>query len=852
MLNTIFNSPPRQRDIKVACLILMSLSARMAHAEDYFDPDAIEKRGGQTGDIDLSSLERPGGQVPGQYRTEIYLNGNAVADRILNFRTSENGLMPDISREDLVTWGVRPSATPEFSRAPSGRLKKAVSDYLPDSRLSYDFARRRLDISIPQEYVQQSAQGTVSPDEWDDGLPAAFLNYAYTGASSHSDYRNGSEQSNYLNLRSGVNMGAWRLRNNSSWSDAEQSRHWNNISTYVQRDVKSMKAQFVAGDSYTPSDVFDSFAFRGAQIMSDDNMLPESQRGFAPVVRGIAQSNARVTIRQDGNVIYQTYVSPGPFAISDLYPTSSSGDLSVSVREADGTERQFTQAFSAVPIMQREGRFKYTATAGKYRVAAADNYAQREPAFMQATGIYGLPHATTLFGGTILSGDYTAGNMGVGKGLGSLGSVSVDGTWAQAKLDDFYRRGTSFRFQYSKDFTDSGTTFTLAGYRYSTSGYLDFSEANGYYDSLPLNPRAEDLTESDQAQAQRNYTLWRQQHNKRSRAQLNVNQTLGDYGSVYMSAYQQQYWGVSGRENNLSLGYSISAKAVNYSLNYAWSESPYYSQKDKVISLAVQIPFDRVLPTSWLNLSASQASHGASVSSAGISGTALSDQNLSYNIQQGFNSRDNSVTGSVTTDYKASFGEYMAGYNYSQQTRQFNYGTSGGIIVHPYGLTLSQPLGDTMALVRADKAAGVKVENNTGVYTDGLGYAVVPYVTPYRRNAVTLNTGTLAENTDIITDTRTVVPGQGALVLADFPTRSGQKIMLALNSPVPVPFGASATITNGSQTTSGIVDDQRQVYLSGVPQSGTVKVSWQGGHCEAPYDTGTDGQQVHFIAAACR
>lgn len=824
---------------------------RIANAEDYFDPNAIENHGGQTDNIDLSSLERRGGQVPGQYRTQIYLNGNAVADRILNFRLIEKGLVPDICREDLVTWGVRPWATSEFSHADSGKLMSPINDYLPDSRLSYDFAKRRLDISIPQEYVQHSAQGTVYPEEWDDGLPAAFLNYAYSGASSHSNYRNGSEQSNYLSLRSGMNLGVWRLRNTSSWSDADRTRHWNSISTYMQRDIKSMKAQLVAGDSYTPSGVFDSFAFRGAQIMSDDNMLPESQRGFAPVVRGIAQSNARVTVRQHGNIIYQAYVSPGPFAITDLYPTSSSGDLRVSVREADGSVRQFTQAFSSVPIMQREGNFKYSVTAGKYRAAAAAHYNQHEPAFIQATGIYGLPHAATLYGGTVLSGDYTAGSIGLGKGLGSLGSASVDGTWAQAKLDNFYRRGASFHFQYSKDFADSGTNFTLAGYRYSTSGYLDFSEANGYYDSLPQNTHTDGLTESEQVQAQSNYALWRNQHNKRSRAQLNVNQTLSGYGSLYASAYQQKYWGIRGRENNLSIGYSVSVRAINYSLNYAWSKSPYYNQKDKVVSLTVQIPFDRFLPSSSLNLSASHAS-GASVTSAGISGTSLADHNLSYNIQQSFDRKDTDNSGSAMVDYKASFGEYQAGYNYSRQTRQLNYGTSGGIIAHPYGLTLSQPLGETMALVRAEKASGIKVENNTGVYTDRRGYAVVPYVTPYHRNIVRLNTDTLAENTDIATDTRTVVPGQGALVLADFPTRNGQKIMLTLKSSVPVPFGASATVNHGSQTVSGIVDDQQQVYLSGVPPRGTVMVNWQGGQCEAPYDTGTDNQHLYLITATCR
>ncbi|MER2046535.1 MAG: fimbria/pilus outer membrane usher protein [Pantoea agglomerans] len=842
----------RQLRPAVACLILTSLSPPPVHAEDYFDPDSVEKRGGQADSVDLSSLEHPGGQVPGAYRTEVYLNGNYVADRTLNFRSGENGLVPDISREDLVAWGVRSGATPGFARSGSGNLSQHIDEYLPASRVSYDFPQRRVDISIPQEYVRQSAQGSVSPEEWDDGLPAAFLNYTYTGASSRSDLREGTEQNNYINLRSGVNLGAWRLRNYSAWSDSERSRRWNSINTYLQRDVKSLRAQFVAGDSYTPSDVFDSFAFRGAQLVSDDNMLPESLRGFAPVVRGIAQSNARVTVRQDGNVIYQAYVPPGPFAISDLYPTSSSGDLSVSVREADGTVRQFTQAFSAVPIMQREGRFKYSITAGKYRVAAETGYASREPAFMQATGIYGLSHAATLYGGTTVAGDYTAGSLGLGKGLGSLGSVSVDGTWAQAWLDDFDRRGASFRFQYSKDFTDSGTTFTLAGYRYSTSGYLDFNEANGHYDSLPLNPRADELAESDQALTQRAYAFWRNQHNKRSRAQLNVNQTLGDYGSLYISAYQQQYWGISGRENNLNFGYSVSIQAVNYSLNYAWSESPYYSQKDKVISLAVQIPFDRLLPTSWLNLSGSQVSHGSSVASAGISGTALTDNNLSYNVQQGYTSKGMGATGSATADYKTSSGEYQAGYNYTRQTRQLNYGAMGGVVVHPYGLTLSQPLGDTFALVRAEKADDIKVENNTGVYTDGRGYAVVPYLSPYRRNAVRLNISTLGDNVDVTTDTRMVVPGQGALVLADFPTRYGQKIMLTLNSLVPVPFGASAIVKNVSHTSAGIVDDQRQVYLSGVPPRGTVNVIWQGGSCEAPYDTRTDESNVHLITAECR
>ena len=34
------------------------------------------------------------------------------------------------------------------------------------------------------------------------------------------------------------------------------------------------------------------------------------------------------------------------------------------------------------------------------------------------------------------------------------------------------------RVQYQKDFAGTGTSFSLASYRYSSSGYYDFSEAN--------------------------------------------------------------------------------------------------------------------------------------------------------------------------------------------------------------------------------------------------------------------------------------------------------------------------------------------------------------------------------------
>lgn len=44
---------------------------------------------------------------------------------------------------------------------------------------------------------------------------------------------------------------------------------------------------------------------------SDENMVPYNQREFAPVVRGIARTQARIEVRQNGYLIQSRIVSPG-------------------------------------------------------------------------------------------------------------------------------------------------------------------------------------------------------------------------------------------------------------------------------------------------------------------------------------------------------------------------------------------------------------------------------------------------------------------------------------------------------------------------------------------------------------
>ncbi|MFX6048559.1 fimbria/pilus outer membrane usher protein, partial [Acinetobacter baumannii] len=88
---------------------------------------------------------------------------------------------------------------------------------------------------------------------------------------------------------------------------------------------------------------------------------------YAPVIRGVAQTNALIEIRQNGYIIYTTNVAAGNFVINDLYAANQSGDLEVSIIESDGRIKKFVQPYSAVPNMVRAGQSKFQLTAGQYR-----------------------------------------------------------------------------------------------------------------------------------------------------------------------------------------------------------------------------------------------------------------------------------------------------------------------------------------------------------------------------------------------------------------------------------------------------------------------------------------------------
>ncbi|EMI1450022.1 fimbria/pilus outer membrane usher protein [Proteus mirabilis] len=776
-------------------------------------PDAV---------TDLSYFEAGNRIKPGDYLLDIVFNHEYLRSENIHFISQDNHVIPCLNRDYYQSLGINIKLFADFEKFSANECID-IEKIIPDSVVNYDIEKQALNIQVPQAALDLKARGYIPPEKWDNGITAGILNYTFSGANSWGNSHNNSY---YLNLRSGINIGAWRLRDYSTWNSSNGKNQWNHINTYLQRNIVSLRSQLQIGDSYTSSTLFDSVNFRGISLESDDTMLPDSQRGFAPVVRGIAKGNAKVVIRQNGYVIYQTFVSPGAFEIRDLYPTSNSGDLYVTIEENDGSKHSYVVPYSAVPILQREGQKQFVIQAGEIR----QNNQHKKPRFIQGHLIYGLPYDTTVYGGALATKDYQSYALGAGKNMGTLGAFSTDITFAHSQLpNNSTSDGYSLRFLYAKSLNQFGTNFQLLGYRYSTSGFYTLDET--------LNTRMSGyLYEDNQKKPLSYFNL----HNrKKGSLQINLSQQLWDYGSIFMMTNWQNYWGTNEKNVLVQTGYNGNIKGLSYNVIYSYNRMMNSGQRDQTLSVGLSIPLQLLMPTSYQSINStyltynySHNNNGYSTHNAGIAGTLLEDNTLNYSVQQGYSNQGGNYTGSAALGYQSRYGNLNASYNYHQDAQQINYSLAGGMLLHSGGLTLSQPLSANAILVDARNTADVPIDNATGVYTDWRGFAVIPYATAYRQNRVALDTTALPDNVEIEQNIKQVIPTQGAVIKVQFDAKKGYRLLLTLqHQGRPLPFGAIAT--DKQNHLSGIVGDDGLLYLSGVPDSGKLEIRW--GHNASQY-----------------
>lgn len=839
---------PKKTLLAVCCALLYSQPGLTADVVEY---DSSFLMGDGAASIDVSRYSDGNPTPVGTYTVKVFVNEKPVASQTIPFidvgkKSAEACLTP----KNLAQLHIKqPEIVGEKAVLKRGDEESDDCLNLPalidQSSVEFDMGDQRLDITVPQAWVNKGYEGYVEPSLWESGIPAALLSYNINGY--HNTNNGVDNDSMYAAFNTGVNLGAWRFRANGNYNwDKDNGSNFDFQNRYVQRDLPALRSQLIMGESYTTGETFDSVSIRGVRLYSDSRMLPSQLANYAPVIRGVANTNAKVTVTQSGYKIYEATVPPGPFEINDLSPSGYGSDLIVTIEEADGSKRTFSQPFSSVMQMQKPGVGRWDFIAGEVN----DDDIHDKPYLAQGTYYYGLNNYLTAYSGIQgTNNHYLAGLIGVGLNT-PFGALALDVTHSRTEIpDDKTYQGQSYRLTWNKLIEPTNTSFNVAAYRYSTQDYL------GLNDALQLIDEAKNNND-DRRDTMDNYARMKNQ------ITLSISQPIQDgeidYGSFYLSGSWTDYWATGDSRSDYTLGYGkgFSWGSMSINLQRTWDED---GEKDDSLYINLSIPLANLLGgedrrSGFTSLSTQMRTdfnggHNLSMNSSGNN----EDNTLNYSVNTGYTMQKedkniSDVGGYVS--YQSPWGDISASASANNDSnRQYSLSTDGGFILHSGGLTFTNDNfsnSDALVLVKAPGAKGARI-NGGGSTIDRWGYGASNALSAYRENQVSLDIDTLENDVELKSTSTMLVPRDGAVVFASFETDQGRSAIITMtrNDGKTIPFGAEVFEGN---TPIGNMGQGGQAFVRGINDRGELTVRWfennQPTRCSATYQLPTDQQTV--------
>ncbi|ELK4554514.1 fimbrial biogenesis outer membrane usher protein [Escherichia coli] len=752
-----------------------------------------------------------GQQLPGEYLVSVYLNDakKSIGEFKVDFEYREDALTPILKRRDMPLFNIDPSKLSIFDYG----YKDSIDFERSNIKYNFSFYGMRLRLYVPKNAIINNPTELAPESQWDEGINALLLNYDAKAYHRDTRYKTYNNDYYYLYLKPGVNIGSWRLRNSGIWQrDYKGVNSYQNSYTFAERDIRQLKSKILIGEGNTSSDVFSSIPFTGGQFATSDEMIPFYERTYVPLIRGIANSVAKVEVRQNGYLIYSTEVPAGPYTLTDV-PAAEGEDLEVTVTDSSGTVQHFNVPYNIPAISLKDGRAKYEFTVGKYRPYSS---VAKDDEFGQISLIYGINSILTGYTGFQISNNYRASAFGLGFNLYNFGALSLDGIYSINETTD-RQEGSVFRVRYNKLLTKTHTSFNVSSYQYASEEFSSFSDA----------------MESDRGGSNG--------YKKKNDTSLSIRQDLFDYGSLDLSLSRTSFFNKK-QQMYASVYYNTSLfNTMGFSLGWNRVLNSYSNNEEDVFSATISVPlgrFTQATPTTNVRYQVVNESDNSISNLISLNGTAYENR-LSWNINQSTNSKNHyNKTTSVVGSFRDSFGTLSGMYNYNPSITQYGGGISGSVVLHSQGITFGQPINGSAALIYTPDTYGIQVSNRPWVVTDKKGFAIVTPLNNYRKNEVRIQQANLQSNTDVKKTVNYVVPTSNAIVLASYKTIKGKKALFSIKSRdnKNIPFGAMVYVDGNEQ--AGIIGDDGKVFLSGLKEKGILNVRWEGKQnqeCLIPY-----------------
>jgi|GEM_PF-3306171 len=753
--------------------------------------------------------------APGQHMIDVELNGLSAQRMLIEFKQyATNNIQPCLSKAQLVDLNIK---VPEVSKS-----CYVATDISTMATANYISSQSLLVLTVPDINIEKKdGKLKTPPSKWDEGVNSLKLNYN----SYISDTSNSSDVNGYLGVQALATFGMWRLKGGGNLYKNGSAFNSNLSDFFVYRDIDSITSRANFGEIRTSniSAINGSLPLTGLRIAKATSMFKSHWNNYVPVLKDTALSSAKVTVLQNGLVLYSRVVPPGEFEIDDLDVSSTGADLELVIEESNGQIRRRTIPFTKLPSLLREGSFNYSISAGQYR----NSNSSIQPAVLTGGLEYGLGVITPKFS-SLLSEQYYYGELGVTYDLGQFGAMSFEGGATRySSFDDKQdHSGFILKSLYAKQFYRSATSLQLVGYQYRSPDFLSFEEY---------------ISTANQTDPERAGL------GLRNRFEVSVNQPISE-ATLYLSYKYDTYHNSSLSGTSLYSSLNFNLGRVSVGMNYTISDSVqanYGVSSDKRLGLSLSLPFGEKNDSSVVFSSTHEQNTGAFNNQLSYNGrTGNYDYNTTVSqTTNGANTNNKSVSAMVRNS--TPYGQFAANIESNGGTTAGSLSANGGLLVYEGGVVAAQYLGETTAIVQVDDAEELIVNHNPTLRTNKDGIVVIPYANDYGSNKVYINA---EENSDVqlVEFSKSYVPRKGSTVLVNLKARVGKRVLVKLNTEENL-FGEPVVSLDNQSDEMSFVGTDNIVYLSGIKpdQSATFVVG--SGRCEFSINVSPDSRSLQDI-----
>ncbi len=793
------------------CLGLISLeSVKLAHASNspepptVFDHEVLRLRGI---DPQLAQLFSQHARFPpGRQHIGLNVNGHDKGSTAARFDASGALCFDDALLQ--FAGAARPADWPTVVDEPKAPLAPDCRDLreaYPHMQVELDPGRQQVRLVIPDQALERRPHNV---DGFSQGGVAGLLNYDLFGTFN----RYGGESSRYAaaNTEFGINIDNWILRSRQVHSRSDGRVHSEMLDTYAQRSFVQSRSIFQAGEISLVNPALNGAQIIGAQLTPEHGLLSQLDNAS---VQGIANSQARVEIHQNGALLYATVVQPGPFSISNIPRLTSQSDLEVTVIETSGERRSFRVPANLAAAAPAQRGFSI----GAGRVRSYSHEAD-EPAVLSLGQTDAIGQTSRLSSGLILAQGYRS----IGASLdGALSpSLSAQASAIGSQATALEHQGLQLGGQLNWQLHEQWSSLVAVNHR-----------SQGYRELLDSTYHASDNTSS-------------------YRDQLSTSLRWGSpvIGSFSLGYTQTTYYQHDSNQR-LFLSWGNSYNGVSVSASVEKSVGDTNGDNGDAIYLSVSLPLGSTARAR------SSIRHRDNDTTSTVNYQQQVTDSFGYRLGAEHRSGDSNNLASAGLSAIPRYTQLDLNYAGDGRDANYNVGLRGGLAVHGAGITPSPyPIRDTFAILTVTDTPGVKASTPNGpVWTDFAGRAVIPALSPYGRSAVQVDNQSLPINVNVEEGAAVLKASRGAVPRLTFNAWSVRRMLLTVTDGRGQPLPAGASVFDDRGRFISLVQPGGLVFIDSSEAISHLIVSDpQARECRVVLDAAADAPQKTYYTSVQR